>query len=520
MSSPWDLQTALNQPASVQPGDTIWLRGGTYAGIFNSLLQGSSTAPIYVRQYQGERATIDGGTAGGGVDVLNVNPPSTYVWFMDFEVKASPTTRTSPSAGSAIANFPGGIYITSPDVKFIHVIVHDTGQGFSFWQGATDSELYGNIDYFNGWDAPDHGHGHGIYTQNAAGQKWITNNIILNQFGLGLQAYGSSAAPLLNYRVAGNTFFDNGVLSIVRPNEYEILIGGGQVAENPIVQNNYTYSGNSHSDNAMGYAAGCDDGVLQNNYFGGGFLTFNCTNTTVTGNTFDGGTTFTPSEYPDNTYLTQPPTGVITYVQPNQYEPGRANVTVYNWDNDATVAVNVGSAGLADGNYEVRYAQNYWSPQTLTVSGGIMTISMSGWGVATPIAWTAPPSALPQFGAFDIVALGNSGAPPPPPPTTTSTPILSPDGGSFAGSVVVSIVCTTPNSSIYYTTDGTNPSVNSPLYTGPFTLATSGTVKAQAYAAGFSSSTIVSASYTINTSGSPPPLVNSDFSALRVYPNP
>ncbi len=30
INNPWDLQTALDQPAAVQPGDTIWLRGGTY----------------------------------------------------------------------------------------------------------------------------------------------------------------------------------------------------------------------------------------------------------------------------------------------------------------------------------------------------------------------------------------------------------------------------------------------------------------------------------------------------------
>src|SRR5262249_46426134 len=29
-NNPWDLQTALYHPAAVSPGDTIWLRGGTY----------------------------------------------------------------------------------------------------------------------------------------------------------------------------------------------------------------------------------------------------------------------------------------------------------------------------------------------------------------------------------------------------------------------------------------------------------------------------------------------------------
>src|SRR5206468_12234949 len=54
LGNPWDLQTALNQPASVQPGDCIWLRGGTYSasGFFNKLT-GTASAPIIVRQYPG-----------------------------------------------------------------------------------------------------------------------------------------------------------------------------------------------------------------------------------------------------------------------------------------------------------------------------------------------------------------------------------------------------------------------------------------------------------------------------------
>src|ERR1041385_9370427 len=30
VASPWDLPTAFNHPAAVQPGDTLWLRGGNY----------------------------------------------------------------------------------------------------------------------------------------------------------------------------------------------------------------------------------------------------------------------------------------------------------------------------------------------------------------------------------------------------------------------------------------------------------------------------------------------------------
>ena len=33
---PWSLTFALSHPLDVQPGDTIWLRGGTYTGNFTS----------------------------------------------------------------------------------------------------------------------------------------------------------------------------------------------------------------------------------------------------------------------------------------------------------------------------------------------------------------------------------------------------------------------------------------------------------------------------------------------------
>ena len=77
-ASPWDLATALSHPAVVKPGDTIWLRGGTYRGTFTSRLTGTSANPILVRQYPGERATIDGGDSGGnGILVIS----GSYTWY-------------------------------------------------------------------------------------------------------------------------------------------------------------------------------------------------------------------------------------------------------------------------------------------------------------------------------------------------------------------------------------------------------------------------------------------------------
>src|SRR5678815_5463780 len=58
--NPWDLQTALSQPGSVGPGATIYLRGGTYKGIFTSSLTGSAASPIVVKSFPGEWARTDG----------------------------------------------------------------------------------------------------------------------------------------------------------------------------------------------------------------------------------------------------------------------------------------------------------------------------------------------------------------------------------------------------------------------------------------------------------------------------
>ena len=92
LSSPWDLQTALDQPSSVHPGDTIWLRGGTYVGHFTSNLNGTSSSPIIVRQYAGERATLDGNDGTSNVTLV-IN--GSYAWFWGFEVMNSNPNRIS-----------------------------------------------------------------------------------------------------------------------------------------------------------------------------------------------------------------------------------------------------------------------------------------------------------------------------------------------------------------------------------------------------------------------------------------
>lgn len=78
-------------------------------------------------------------------------------------------------------------------------------------------------------------------------------------------------------------------------------------------------------------------------------------------------------------------------------------------------------------------------------------------------------------------------------------PVIQPSGGVFTNSTIVTISNTVPGSFIYYTLDGSMPTTNSTLYTGPFAINATETVKAIAAQSGYVNSAIVSASF-INTS--------------------
>lgn len=84
----------------------------------------------------------------------------------------------------------------------------------------------------------------------------------------------------------------------------------------------------------------------------------------------------------------------------------------------------------------------------------------------------------------------------PAPPAPVETPVISPNSGFSYDPVQVTITCPTQGASIYYTTNGTEPTTASTLYTAPFTLSANATVKAKAFLAGHDASSVVSATYT------------------------
>ncbi|MDM4762048.1 cellulase family glycosylhydrolase [Galbitalea sp. SE-J8] len=91
-----------------------------------------------------------------------------------------------------------------------------------------------------------------------------------------------------------------------------------------------------------------------------------------------------------------------------------------------------------------------------------------------------------------------------PAPDPVKAPVISPAGGAVSAPVQVTISTTTPNATIHYTLDGSQPTAASPVYGGAFTVSATTTVKALATATGLDPSIVSSATYTfVNPDGSP-----------------
>ena len=93
-------------------------------------------------------------------------------------------------------------------------------------------------------------------------------------------------------------------------------------------------------------------------------------------------------------------------------------------------------------------------------------------------------------------------------PEQAATPTFNPPAGVYGNPISVTISSTTAGATIRYTTDGSEPGETSTLYTTPVAVATTTTLKAKAFASGFSPSYTATASYIF-------PVQVSNIAALR-----
>lgn len=78
-----------------------------------------------------------------------------------------------------------------------------------------------------------------------------------------------------------------------------------------------------------------------------------------------------------------------------------------------------------------------------------------------------------------------------------ATPTFSPEAGTYTSAQNVEISTTTNGATIYYTTDGSDPTTSSNVYSSAISVSSTTTIKAMAVASGYVNSSIAEATYTI-----------------------
>ncbi len=356
--APWDLVSAIGgAQKSVAPGDVLWVRAGTYKGNpevekgkLILRLAGKPGAPVHLRAYPGERATILDTT-------LWVMEPATHVWIWDLELAGSIPVdkRVTQQTGSHPSDLPGGdgmnVY-AGKDCRFINLFVHDTlGNGVSWWIGSVDSEIHGCVIFGNGWKAPDRGHGHSIYTQNQNGTKTISNCIMTAGYdgAYTMHAYGSSKAYVDNYVIEDNVAYERG----------PFLVGGGRPSRNIVVRRNLL-NGVSMQ---IGYSAPeNEDCEVRDNVIAWGKLSIRKYKKAVEeGNLLDS-------------------TQARSVVIPNKYDPTRAHVALYNASKAPECRIAVGAFLKPGEKFRLLAARDLFGKPVLegACDGPHLTVPMSG----------------------------------------------------------------------------------------------------------------------------------------------
>jgi hypothetical protein len=290
--------------------------------------------------------------------------------------------------------------------------------------------------YNNGFAGPDRGHGHGIYCQNRDGLQKFSDNIIFNQFGLGIHGYTENSA-LKHFLVQRNIIFNNGRLAgQPRTAGEQILFGSPKskiVIEDLRLLDNCIYLPADVTATALlrpDYGScGKKDVTIVGNYLAGsgtivsaqGFESVVFTNNllysaagpllrapTGTGSIISNNALYCLGHRANGDFINAVPPNRV-FVHPNAYEPKRAHITIFNWSNFDAVRVDVSNVLCAGDRYAIRNAQDYFAAPVLvgTYAGQPLDLPLTNLTVAVPTGWKS----LPAGKEFNVFILSGTATP-------------------------------------------------------------------------------------------------------------
>lgn len=240
------LRTAGALANGLAPGQIGCLRAGVYGGGLRVNHGGGAGAPIGLRSYPGEHATITGR--------IYVPAGSNYVTFEGLSLDGNYQSGERLPSPTVNANH---VTFESDDVTNDHTgICFDIGS--ATW-GFADSTVIAHNRIHDCGVLPSTNQQHGIYVQDATNTQ-IVGNVIVNNVDRGIQLYPNSTGAV----ITGNVIANNG--------EGVIFSGEGASSNGNLVEHNLIVNSRIRRDVESWYPSGTPRGV-------GNLVRANCVST-------------------------------------------------------------------------------------------------------------------------------------------------------------------------------------------------------------------------------------------------
>ena len=457
------------------PNTVIWLRGGTYALAYlggsetTAYGKGAPGSPLLIAAYRAPGAWLDEPvtiTTDGTQWSVGFNVGGHDVIYRGITFTATQNSdRTSAQPGSAptdISHMGDAVAIRTnlgplPNISFINCYWHDTAQGIAAQSGTAPGLLvYGSVIEYNGWKGSDRGHGHGGYLQTpcTGPSHTLRHNLIGHNANRGVQVYGSSTTCGNGAVFEENTFWEDSNIPPVNGDGMEFTVAGTNVSKDGRFVGNrgYTWGGDQfHWGQSTWPLDSMTNWTITGNYLKGelwlepgrikipsGLLAF-------TGNTIIGrggckppatcNSGYKQTDFPGNTYIDNTAPGFDStslsnrvFLDPNEFQPGRANVTIFNWKRLNTVAVDLSGVVQVGAPFKVQHAEDFLGAPVLTgiYQGGTVEFPMTNLPQAEPAGdFTKPAPEWPEFAAFVVFQTGDAESTSPLPPRAPRSPRAS-----------------------------------------------------------------------------------------------